>query len=107
MHNLFSYERFARRLVLKQRHKRTQKWPIGVLLSHLSLLYHYRDGLKLNFHLWWVVFRFLMILKLSFGFQRHMPQWPPPPVTVYVTITHHQGQDLFKCYFSHFEGVFS
>ena len=26
--NSFSYERFALRLVLKQRHKRTRKWPV-------------------------------------------------------------------------------
>ena len=38
MQNSFSYQRFALRLVLKQRHKRTRKWPIENFVPRVDFL---------------------------------------------------------------------
>ena len=45
----FHKKGFALRLVLKQRHKGTRKWPIGLLSLFaylLAYLYHYRGVMK-------------------------------------------------------------
>ena len=53
----FHIKGFAHRLVLKQRHKRTRKWPISLYLYYLSYFNKFQ----------------LMYFKM-FGHMNHMPK---------------------------------